>query len=147
MVNALENFFNWQMDMDWAWGPLLYLRPPRTVRMTLTFWLKLFGMTVVLTAPFSVALAFWLLWYDYDTAKHHTAKAAPVAATEAWMNAAAPATVLYYALGAAALIILLCILTQWAWNRRVDRLNREASVPLAVPAALPGVWPPPPTRN
>ena len=35
----------------------------------------------------------------------------------------------------------------WAWNRRADRLNREASVPLAVPAALPGVWPPPPTRN
>ena len=35
----------------------------------------------------------------------------------------------------------------WAWNRRADRLNREAAAPQAVPAALPGVWPPPPTRN
>ncbi len=32
----------------------------------------------------------------------------------------------------------------WAWNRRADRLNREASLPQPDLAAAPGVWPPPP---
>lgn len=146
MISALETFFNWQTDMDWSWGPLLFLRPPRTVRMTFAFWLKLFGMTVVVAAPFSVALAFWLLWYDYDTARHHTQKAAPIAVTEGWMNATAPTTVLCYVIGAIAFVILWCVPTQWAWNRRADRLNREAILPL-VSAAIPGVWPPPPTRS
>ena len=100
-----------------------------------------------LTAPFSVALAFWLLWYDYDTAKHHTAKAAPVAATEAWMNATTPSTALCYLLGGMAFVVLLCIVTQWAWNRRADRLNRIAALPQSVPFDLPGVWPPPPAQN
>jgi len=34
---------------------------------------------------------------------------------------------------------------RWAWNRRADRLNREASLPPPALAAVPGVWPPPPT--
>jgi len=33
----------------------------------------------------------------------------------------------------------------WAWNRRADRLNREASLPPPTLAAVPGVWPPPPS--
>jgi len=36
------------------------------------------------------------------------------------------------------------LLLQWAWNRRADRLNREASSPQPALAATPGVWPPPP---
>ena len=32
-----------------------------------------------------------------------------------------------------------------AWNRRADRLNRETALPPVVAAAVPGVWPPPPT--
>jgi len=35
----------------------------------------------------------------------------------------------------------------WAWNRRADRLGREAPLPQAAPIVLPGVWPPPPTRS
>ncbi len=147
MLNALENFFNWQSDMDWAWGPLLFLRPPRTMRMTRAFWLKLFGLTVVFSAPFSVALAFWMLWYDYDTARHHAPKAAPVAATEAWVIATSPTIMLCYMLGWIAYVTVLCALLHWAWNRRADRLNHEATLPKAAPVALPGVWPPPPTRN
>jgi len=147
MLNAIENFFNWQSDMDWAWGPLLFLRPPRTMRMTLAFWLKLFGLTVVVSAPFSVALGFWLIWYDYNTARHHTPKAAPVAATEAWAIATTPTTMLCYVLGWVAFVILWCLPTHWAWNRRADRLNREAGLPQALLVALPGVWPPPPAQN
>ncbi len=35
----------------------------------------------------------------------------------------------------------------WAWNRRADRLSREAALLPSAPAAVPGVWPPPPTRS
>ncbi len=43
--------------------------------------------------------------------------------------------------------LLLSLAHRWAWNRRADRLNREAAAPQAVPAILPGAWPPPPTQN
>ena len=52
---------------------------------------------------------------------------------------------------------LLCLLavaivahvfaSRWAWNRRADRLNREAALPLPAPVAVPGSWPPPPASQ
>jgi hypothetical protein len=36
------------------------------------------------------------------------------------------------------------LLLRWAWNRRADRLNREASLPKPAVDVAPGVWPPPP---
>ena len=39
---------------------------------------------------------------------------------------------------------LLCLPFAWAWNRRADRLNREAALPPPELVAVPGVWPPPP---
>ena len=37
--------------------------------------------------------------------------------------------------------------TRWAWNRRADRLNREASLPQPALATDTSVWPPPPIAS
>ena len=39
------------------------------------------------------------------------------------------------------------LLLRWAWNRRADRLNREASLPQPELAVDTGIWPPPPTLS
>ncbi len=145
MADALERFFNQQNDMDWWWGPLLYLRPPKNVRMTLRLWLKLFGISILFIAPASAALGVLLVYYDYAAAKHHDTKIPPVVVTENWVNSTSPATVLFYGALAIAISVVGCFCQHWAWNRRADRLNREPSLPQPIAAAVPGVWPPPPT--
>lgn len=145
MVDALERFFNWQMDMDWSWGPLLSLRPPRHVRMTLLFWLKLFGMCILFAAPLGAALSAVQLYYDYTTTQRHEARIAPIVATETWLNKTPPGTVLFYWSLAVIFVFLHCLPTHWAWNRRADRLNREASLPQPALTSDMGVWPPPPS--
>ena len=142
MADALERFFNWQSDMDWAWGPLLYLRPPKNVRMTLRFWLTLFGFALLFTVPVGAVLGTLLAYYDYTAAQHREKKITPVVVAENWLNSTTPEASLF-ACGLLLLAaFLMLFLAHWAWNRRADRLNREGLVPL--PAAMPGVWPPPP---
>jgi hypothetical protein len=145
MADALERFFNWQSDMDWYWGPLLYLRPSRNVRMTLRFWLKLFGLTILFMAPIGAVLGTLLAYYDYTTAQHHEAKSAPIVATENWVSSTSYRDVLFPCYFVLAIAFLWLFLTHRAWNRRADRLNREPRLPQPVAAAVPGVWPPPPT--
>ncbi len=38
-----EQFFNWQSDMDWTWGPFLALRPARTEAIRPWVWARLFA--------------------------------------------------------------------------------------------------------
>ena len=144
MADALERFFDWQSDMDWWWGPLLYLRPPKNVRLTLGFWLKLFGITILFSAPIGGALGALLAYYDSAVARHHDTKIPPVVAVEHWINGTAPTTVLSYGAFAIAIGFAGCFCQHWAWNRRADRLNREAALPPPAAVAVPGVWPPPP---
>jgi len=147
MVDALERFFNWQMDMDWSWGPLLTLRPPRNVRMTLLLWLKLLGVCILFAAPLGAALSALQLYYDHTTTQHYETRIAPVVATETWLNKTPPGTVEFYGFLAVVFVFLYCFPTHWAWNRRADRLNREASLPQPALAIDAGVWPPPPIAS
>ncbi len=148
MIDTLERFINRLSDMDWTWGPLLFLRPAQTERMTWRFWLKMlkvFGFAVLLAAPLGGILGGMLACYDYMAAKHHEAKIAPVAVTEQWMNTAAPGIFFsvcgwFFGIGIAG-----CVAQHWGWNRRADRLSREFVPPPPVPADVPGVWPPAPT--
>ncbi len=148
MANALENFFKWQSDQDWFWGPLLYLRPPKNVRMSVPFWLRMIGIVALFTAPIGAILGSLLAYYDYTAAKHHESKIPPVTVAENWMNTSSPQAVLSDCILLIAFCILTCVCQHWAWNRRADRLNREAAtsqpVPAGVPAETPAVWPPPP---
>lgn len=144
MIDALENFFNWLSDMDWGWGPLLHLRPPKNVRMTFGFWLKLLGYCVLFAAPIGAILGSFLAYYDYAIAKHHEPKIPPVIVTENWINKSSPQMVLSDCALLIAFCILICVCQHWAWNRRADRLNREGIMTTPAATELAGVWPPPP---
>ena len=146
MAYALERFFNWQMDMDWSWGPLLPLRPARNVRMTSLFWAKLFSVCILLSVLVGAPLGVLLGYYDYTSAQHHAKKIAPVVAAETWAGGIPPGTVLFCCSAAIAFAFLYCFPTHWAWNRRTDRLNREASLlqPQLFSVIDASVWPPPP---
>ena len=144
MANALENFFNWQSDQDWWWGPLLYLRPPKNVRMTLRFWLRMIGIGLLVTVPAGAIIGSLLVYYDYTTAKHHETKIPPVIVTENWVIGSSPQAVLSSCALLIAIGILGCICQHWAWNRRADRLSREPIMLQTAAADMSGVWPPPP---
>lgn len=131
--------------MDWGWGPLLFLRPPKSVRMTLRFWIKLFGISILFAAPIGAVLGLLLAYYDYASAQHHQRKIAPVVATEGLINSTPPGTALFYSALAIIIALFSCFCQHWAWNRRADRLNREGPLMPEAVAAAPGVWPPPPT--
>lgn len=144
MTERLERFFNWQSDSDWFWGPLLYLRPARHVRMTFLFWLKMIGIIALFAVPIGAILGSLLVYYDYTTVAHHDLKIPPVIVTENWINQGSPQVVLSNCAWLIAFGISGCFCQHWAWNRRADRLNREAALmpPTAVEVA--SVWPPPP---
>ncbi len=144
MTNVLENFFNWQSDQDWFWGPLLYLRPAKNARMTLRFWLRMIGVVALFTVPIEAILGGLLAYYDYMAAKHHDPKIPPVIATESWINRSSPQSVLTGCVLLLIFCVAYCFCQHWAWNRRADRLNRDPVLPEPVPAETPGVWPPPP---
>lgn len=147
MADALERFFNWQMDMDWSWGPLLYLRPPRNVRLTLVFWLKLLGSTLLFAVVSGAVLGSLLIYYDYAAARHHDTKILPVVVTENWINSVPLGDVLEPCFLILAVALLWLFPTHWAWNRRADRLNRGLSQPLPTLADVSGIWPPPPAED
>lgn len=46
--------------------------------------------------------------------------------------------------GGAVTILVFLFALRWAWNRRADRLNREAILPHLALTTDRGVWPPPP---
>ena len=144
MTNVLENFFNWQSDQDWFWGPLLFLRPPKNVRMTLLFWLKMIGVVALFTVPIEAILGSLLAYYDYAAAKHHDPKIPPVIATESWINRSSPAAVLPVCALLLIFCVAYCVCQHWAWNRRANRLKCEPVLPNPVSVEMPGVWPPPP---
>ncbi len=145
MADALERFFNQQSDEDDSWGPFLYLRPLKTVRMTLRLWMTMFSFISLFIIPLGAILGFLLIYYDYAAARHHDTKIPPVVATENWINRTPPSVVFIPCCLILAVMLLCVFLTHWAWNRRADRLNREPSLPLPAVADAPGVWPPPPT--
>jgi hypothetical protein len=146
-----EQFFNWQSDMDWAWGPLLPLRPPSYEPIRPWVWIRLFiALTVpgllllALLAFLGVTLPRWAVTY------HHTLPAA-LSETLSTLHTMAtdPATRLLLIgllLSLPPLFFLFCLPYHWAWNCRAARLSQEprATKTKSAPA---GVWPPPPKES
>ena len=115
--------------------------------MTFGFWLKMLkvlGFVLLVTAPVGGILGGLLAYYDFAAQKHHDAKIPPVTVTENWINKSSPQAVLSDCALIIVICIFLCVCQHWAWNRRADRLNREAALTPPVTAVLIGVWPPPP---
>ena len=144
-----ERFFNWQSDMDWAWGPLLALRPPRDTPLRPWLWARLFvvftGLGLLL-----IALAALLCFLLPRFAAAERLTLPPLAAeTVATLRAMAldPDTQALLAgigLSLPPLFFLACLPFHWAWNRRAARLKSSPAVEAAPEDT--GQWPPPVRR-
>ena len=58
------------MDLDLLWGPLLFLRPPKTPsRLNSPMdWLKYIAVGVALSVTLGIPAGLLLVYYDYATA-------------------------------------------------------------------------------
>ena len=142
MLDALEQLLNLGSDQDWSWYPLLALRPPKSRRLTAKVVLVLGALvslayfTVGYTALCLAAVLahnqghFRHLSFSHSTYVNAITRSG---ANHAWV-------LLLLAISGT----LLCLPSAWAWNRRADRLSREAGLPQPAPAAS-GVWPPAPS--
>ena len=61
-----------------------------------------------------------------------------------YKDGGSPMDYVFIILAFAAFGFVWLLLLRWAWNRRAERLNREASLPKPALSIDPGVWPPPP---
>ena len=150
MGNMLwERFFNWQSDMDWAWGPLLPLRPPREVAMRPWIWVRLF-LAFTALGLLLVALVFFLcVMLPRFAAAEHSPLPPFVSETLSTLQAmgADPGTrllLLSLVLSLPLLFLTFCLPYHWAWNRRAARLRQQGKRTPEADDSGAGVWPPPP---
>lgn len=146
-----ERFFNWQSDMDWAWGPLLPLRPLRTTAMRPWVWVRLFLAFSALGLLLLALVVFLCMMLPRLAAANH--RTLPPVASETLSTLQAMgadpntrALLIGLALSLPLLFFTFCLPYHWAWNRRAARL-REAGQEIgrAEAETVAGVWPPPPT--
>ena len=144
-----ERFFNWQSDMDWAWGPLLPLRPPRTAAMRPWVWVRLFlAFTALGLLLLALVVSLCVLLPRLAAAGHHSL---PPVALETLSTLQAMGTdpgtrllLLGLAVSLPPLFFTFCLPYHWAWNRRTARLRAQGGTGSEGAAVGAGVWPPPP---
>ena len=148
IMDALEHFFNWQSDMDWAWGPLLFLRPPRDAPIRPWVWVRLFLAFTLLGVLLLGLLAVLCVFLPKIAVLRHQR----LPDTVEWIIEVLRLTVhdpaltdlICLALSLPALFFAFCLPYHWAWNRRAARL-RKARNPMQKQSDTTGVWPPAPT--
>ena len=146
-----ERFFNWQSDMDWAWGPFLPLRPPRQTVLSPWVWMRLFLVFTALGLLLVALVGFLCLMLPrLASASHHPLPpfASETLSTLQAMGADPGTRVLLLGLvlSLPLLFFTFCLPYHWAWNSRARRLREEVGqeaerVGAEVQA---GVWPPAP---
>ena len=146
-----ECFFNWQSDMDWAWGPFLPLRPPRQTVLRPWVWMRLFLVFTALGLLLVALVGFLCLMLPrLASASHHPL---PPLASETLSTLQAmgadPGTrvlLLGLALSLPLLFFTFCLPYHWAWNSRARRLREEVGqeAERVGAEAQAGVWPPAP---
>jgi hypothetical protein len=148
-----ECFFNWQMDMDWAWGPFLALRPARETPIQPWVWTRLFVVFTVLGLLLLalgvvcvVLLPKWAAW-------EHWALPPGVSETLATLTAMGTdrgfqEVLAGVVLSLPGLFFLACLPFHLAWNRRATQLAQEPPTGLSIHMLLSSadVWPPAPKR-
>ncbi len=143
-----ERFFNWQSDMDWAWGPLLPLRPPRDMAIRPWVWARLFLAFTALGLLLLALLAFLGAMLLRLAAAQHSPLPPLVSETLSTLQAigADPATrvlLLALALSLPLLFFTFCLPYHWAWNQRAARLWEQKAREPEPAEARADVWPPP----
>lgn len=141
----LENFFNCQNDWDWWWGPMLFLRPPKDIRIGAKQIVWYFVPSTIATGPCALLVsAFGMVYFPsvYHITRRPGMQPSPsqvIAVTRYLMTLPIFQVVL---VAATILVIVYWVGTIWAWNRRADRLRTEERAPEDAPE--PGDWPPAP---
>lgn len=147
-----ERFFNWQSDMDWAWGPLLPLRPARETAIRPWVWVRLFLAFTALGLLLVALVAFLCVLLPRLAAAEHRSLPPPVSETLATLQAmgADPSTrvlLLGLVLSLPLLFFTFCLPYHWAWNRRAVRLREQGKALPKVAEARADVWPPAPKEG
>lgn len=142
-----ERFFNWQSDMDWAWGPLLPLRPPRETTLRPWVWVRLFLAFTVLGLLLVALVVFLCALLTRLAAAEHRSLPPLVSETLSTLQAmgADPGTrvlLLGLALSLPLLFFTFCLPYHWAWNRRAARLREQKAREPEPAEARADVWPP-----
>lgn len=136
-MNILESLYLWQLDTGFLpssypenvkvkFRTWLKLAPAYSLFMGATLWfLPIFGATLVylIAQPGLARNLVTLFFWDFS---HY---------------------VRYFTLPAVVLGFLLFLPQLWVWNRRVDHLNREASLRQPALATDISIWPPPPIAS
>jgi hypothetical protein len=143
-MDNVEVFLNWRSDQNdrWTGLSLLHIRPASLI-------LKV-GQKKVISAAWVLGIKFWLPVCVLWTLLHYALNSTPF-----YRSVGLPKLLLAIAIHSsiigfvwpflAVLLYMYALPFVWAWNRRADRLSREASLPQPVVSVAPGVWPPPPT--
>lgn len=127
-----ERFFNRQSDWDWAWGPLLPLRPPPRQPIRPWVWTQLFlaftALGILLLALLTLIVVMLPRW----ALSQHRPLPASVSETLATLHTMGtdPGTrliLIALALSLPPLFFLFCLPYHWAWNKRAARLPKETS--------------------
>jgi len=143
-----ERFFNWQSDMDWAWGPCLSLRPLRNQPIQPWVWTRLF-LVFSLSGLLLLGLATLLcaLLPKMAAAQHQPLPplvSETISALRSMLSDPATAMFLIGMLFSLPILFFgFCLPYHWAWNQRAARLHREMPT---VESIEPGVWPPAPEQ-
>ncbi len=145
-----ERFFNWQSDMDWAWGPLLPLRPPHEAAMRPWVWVRLFLAFTALGLLLVGLAAFLCVLLPRLAAAQHQTLPPFVSETLSTLRAmgADPATrllLLCLVLSLPLLFFTFCLPYHWAWNRRAARRQEQGAEASEAAETRADVWPLAPT--
>jgi hypothetical protein len=143
-----ERLFNWQSDMDWAWGPLLPLRPPREAAMRPWVWARLFLAFTALGLLLALVVLLGLMLPRLAAARHSPLPPL-VSETLSTLQAmgADPATrvlLLGLVLSLPLMFFTFCLPYHWAWNRRAAWLREQEAQEPEPAEARADVWPPAP---
>ncbi len=143
-----ERFFNWQSDLDWAWGPFLPLRPPPYKPIQPWVWVRLFLVCTVLGLLLLALCVLLCVLLPRFASLQHWSLPLFITETLATLRAmiADPGTRLLLigvGLSLPPFFFAFCLPYHWAWNRRAARLQNEG-VPEMVSAQA-DVWPPAPS--
>ncbi len=151
MNSVWERFFNWQSDMDWAWGPLLPLRPPRDSPIQPWVWVRLFLVFSLLGVLLLGLLAALCVLLPKIAVIQNALLPPSVSETISTLRSMVsdPATVtllIGLLLALPVLFFAFCLPYHWAWNRRAARLITVENQGLEETEAAieEGVWPPAP---
>ena len=149
LVQGLENALNWPYNKPLQAVGLMPKPTAPSVKLSISLYTRnmfVSSAALVLLAMFALAFYFVYLMLDWFTL-HQIERHYQAMLHTGYVTAKPDIFALCLIPFTGTFLYALFSFPQfWAWNRRADRLNREAKglMPADVSDEMPGVWPPPP---